>query len=162
MTEQQVACSSISLSPKKQKGQPRGQAELAMPRDGIIPHGAWRIQLKKKHYTGHLSSVLPVESPTDHPRPCLKDGTCSLALAGAVPSAGSWSNANHPIPWMHYTLHPKTAQPCSLFYTVLFPPANLERPKHTLFCYQVCLDRSQSGRIIKRRRTEVILSPLYY
>lgn len=47
MTEQQVAHSSISLSPKKQEGQPHDQAQPSMPGDGIVPHGTWRIQLKK-------------------------------------------------------------------------------------------------------------------
>lgn len=50
MTEEQVACCSIPLSPKKQEGQLRGQAQPSMPGDGIVPHGDWRIQLKKILY----------------------------------------------------------------------------------------------------------------
>lgn len=63
MTEQQVARSSIPLSPKKQEGQPHGQAQPTMPEDGIVSNRAWRIQPKRpQNYTGDPSSVFPLET----------------------------------------------------------------------------------------------------
>lgn len=104
---------------------------MAMPGDGIVTLRAWRIQVKKKLYWGSdfCAPIGDLQAQHSKSPTGLKDGTCSLPLSGTVPSAGSWGNANHAIPWVHYTLHPKTAKPCPLFHTVLFSPANPGKTK---------------------------------
>lgn len=121
---------------------------------------------------GDLISVLPLETFTPsmagpqqgHPCPRLNEGTCSLPLAGAVPTGGCVSGRCH----LHYSLHPKTAQPRPTgpgppCHIILFSPAGPRKTKHFLLSYQVCPGRFQPRRTIKTTgRTEASPSHLYY